>query len=204
MPQKRNAQQVDLLATDFQRKHEPGFSMARLISTHLALPELRGLWIGDTQDRSTALNHLTAPNSFTAGVVTVLPYCALASASSQYFSWIGDREALIFSYSGTQVVATGALRVENPFKSDRRLLEVRLRVSTAPTGAALIVDVLLNGVSLFAAPADRPQIAAAATSGSAPVNGTRTWQDAQYITVDIVQVGSTIAGSDLIVELVYS
>lgn len=204
MAQKRNPQLVDILSSDFQRRRDPGFSFSRIVAAHLALPELLAFWGGDQSDRSGLANHLTAPNGSTTGTARLIPYVILASASNQYETWVGDREAVLYAFASTLAVSTGALRVESPFQTDRRLLEVRLRCSTAPTGAAIIVDVLLNGASVFAAPADRPQIAATAFSGSAQINGTRTWADGEYLTVDIIQVGSTIAGSDMVVEIVYS
>jgi len=81
--------------------------------------------------------------------------------------------------------------------------EVILSVKTAPTGAALIVDINKNGSSIFTT---RPQIAAGATSGgsSAVFASPATVTDSDVLTVDVDQIGSTVAGSDLTITLVFA
>jgi hypothetical protein len=72
---------------------------------------------------------------------------------------------------------------------------VYLRADTAPTGADLIVDVLKNGVSIWAStPANRAKIAAGATAGESTTFDTNTLADGDILTVLIAQVGSTVAG----------
>jgi hypothetical protein len=85
-------------------------------------------------------------------------------------------------------------------------LETRLRVGTAPTGASIIVDVKKNGTSMYTSGA-RPTIAISASSGSSVPDSatynTRCLTRGDYVTVDIAQVGSTIAGADLNVQFIY-
>lgn len=80
--------------------------------------------------------------------------------------------------------------------------KVWVDAETGPTGAALILDIKLNGTSLWATtPANRPQIAAGATAGTQTAFDTTTFAAGDYLTIDIAQVGSTIAGQDIAVGL---
>lgn len=79
---------------------------------------------------------------------------------------------------------------------------VRASVGTAPAGAAVLVDVNLNGTTIFSTQANRPTIAAGSkTSGKATGFSTSVIPDGGAITVDIDQVGTTAAGSDLVVQI---
>jgi hypothetical protein len=77
--------------------------------------------------------------------------------------------------------------------------KVRLAVGMAPTGASLIVDVLLNGASIFTS-TPKPRILAGQTTGVAVPN-TTAWPDGSFLTVDVTQIGSTVAGSNLTVTV---
>ena len=114
--------------------------------------------------------------------------------------------------SGVLAVATNVVgRLYNNTGRDLVLEEVELYVGTAPTTQAIIVDVntghLEDAVlSAFDSASTRPQIAAAAKTGSAaPRRGTLaaptkvTLPAGDYLTVDIDQVGTGTAGSDLTV-----
>ena len=77
-------------------------------------------------------------------------------------------------------------------------------VKTAPTGASLIVDVNLNGLSLWnTTPANRPTIPAGFGYGVSGAPDFTAGADNDVLTMDVDQVGSTIAGSDLTVLLWY-
>lgn len=80
-------------------------------------------------------------------------------------------------------------------------LEAELLVKTAPTGAALIVDINLGGTTLFSTQANRPEIAISATEGESTTFNTTTGADDDVFTVDIDQVGSTVAGADITIIL---
>ena len=70
-------------------------------------------------------------------------------------------------------------------------------VQTAPTGASLNLRVNKNGSSIAT-----PSVSAGATSGS--LTGlTSTMNAGDYLTVDITQVGSSVAGSNLSLVIVY-
>ena len=98
-----------------------------------------------------------------------------------------------YSYTGTLAVATG----------DRRLYMTRsgtfgqfdMYVKTAPTGAALNIAVKKNGSSVGTG-----TIADGASSGTSQSLSTASFASGDYITVDITQVGSTVAGEDLYIN----
>jgi len=82
------------------------------------------------------------------------------------------------------------------------IVKVKLVVKTAPTGAAIIVDVNKAGTTIFTNQANRPTIAIGATSGDSGTPDVTALAEDDKITVDIDQVGSTVAGANLTVEVV--
>lgn len=105
-----------------------------------------------------------------------------------------------FSISGAAYVSTGQSRIY--IESSRTITRVRASVGTAPTGASLIVDVLKNGTSIYnVTPANRPTIAAGTFTTLGGTPDTTTFVSGDYITVSVLQVGSSVAGSDLTVSI---
>ena len=105
-----------------------------------------------------------------------------------------------FSISGAAYVTTGQGRVY--IESSRTITLVRASVGTAPTGASLIVDVLKNGTSIYnVTPANRPTITAGSFTALGGTPDTTTFVSGDYITVSVVQIGSTVSGSDLTVSI---
>jgi hypothetical protein len=106
-----------------------------------------------------------------------------------------------WTIAGSLAVGTSQSFPLRPSATALVVTSVFLEVTTAPTGAALIVDINKNGNTLFTT---RPQIAAAAlTGGSGAIfvaNPTTLALD-DKLTVDIDQVGSTIAGANIVVYL---
>ena len=82
---------------------------------------------------------------------------------------------------------------------------VRASLTTAATGAALSVDILQNGVSILAT---RITIDVSTTTSIAaavqPVLTTSALTNDSIITIDVIQVGSTIAGAGLKVAIIGS
>lgn len=140
--------------------------------------------------------NLTAPNlmasqSATSGSV-------LVSRTSGDAVWRLPRSTMIWYVDGT--VATGAgqsATVTMPYGFT--VTDIDLKVDTAPTGASLIIDINEGGSTLFST---RPEIDA----GSTTEDDSEEWGDVSLaagaeITLDIDQVGSTVAGADLTVML---
>jgi hypothetical protein len=104
---------------------------------------------------------------------------------------------LPLSRPGTLAVGAGVARFPLPYPAT--IVSVQTAVGTAPTGASLIVDVNKNGTTIFSTQGNRPTIAAAGfLSGTATPN-TTAMTAGDYFTIDVDQVGSTIAGADLTV-----
>jgi hypothetical protein len=76
-----------------------------------------------------------------------------------------------------------------------------IAAGTAPTGAALICDINKGGVTIWATQGNRIQLAAGATTGFQSVFGTTAVAQGDAITIDIDQIGSTVAGKDIFVQL---
>jgi len=74
-------------------------------------------------------------------------------------------------------------------------------VNTAPTGASILVDVNKNGTTMFTTQGNRPTIAASGFSDAASVPDVTSLAAGDYITIDVDQIGSTIAGSNLVVSI---
>ena len=110
-----------------------------------------------------------------------------------------------FEKAGAATVAAVGNRWYNALDVPVEVLGVTVRAATAPTGAALVADVKINGTSVFAAAGDRAQTAASQSAGveTAP---TKTGDNilvhpGQYLTAEFTQVGSTVAGSDAVIEV---
>lgn len=108
-------------------------------------------------------------------------------------------EAYTFSVTGAVAVATGKSRIY--LEGDYVVETVRAAVNTAPTGAALIVDVNKSGTTIYTTQSARPQIAASANSATGNSPAVTTFTAGDYLTVDVDAIGSTVAGADLTVTV---
>ena len=104
-----------------------------------------------------------------------------------------------FSEAGALATKTGTFR----FYVDRAstIAYARASVGTAPTGATLICDVNKNGTTIFTTQANRPTIAISGNTDESGVPDVTALADGDYLEVDIDQIGSTVAGSDLTVQI---
>lgn len=109
----------------------------------------------------------------------------------------------LFTVEGDLTVDSNPLRIYNNYGASRTISEVFLSVDTAPTGAAIIVDVNKDGTTIFTNQANRPQIAAAANTGNTTTIDVASWGDGEYLTVDVDQIGSGTAGSDLTIHIIH-
>lgn len=101
-----------------------------------------------------------------------------------------------FSKNGTLAVSGGTMRF--PVDGTYTIVGTRLMVGTAPTGADLVLDIKKNGSTIYTTAANRPRITAGANSGGPGATPDITSLVAgDYLTVDVLQVGSTVAGADL-------
>lgn len=107
-----------------------------------------------------------------------------------------------FSYAGSLSVGTGKFRLYNDCGDTLNIRAVRTTVTTVPTGASIICDINKNGTTIFTTQGNRPTIAISGnTSGKVTNMDVTTLADGDYLTVDIDQIGSTIPGADLSVQI---
>lgn len=111
---------------------------------------------------------------------------------------------LAYTVAGTLAVQSGSVPIY--FSADATVTNVIIGVGTAPVGGSIVVDVNMNGSSMFTAGA-KPTITSGNTSSTqnAPdVPANATAYDGSYITVDIDSVGAGgTEGSDLVVVVEY-
>lgn len=112
------------------------------------------------------------------------------------------RQQVVFAESGTLSTKSGTIRARAT--ENRTIVGVWIDCDTAPTDAAILVDVHKDGTTIFTTQGNRPTIAAAGKQGTEATPDVTDWDDDEYLTVDIDQVGSTIAGADLTVTIVYT
>lgn len=103
--------------------------------------------------------------------------------------------------TGVLSVAAGAWRWPNNTGSTLTIVRVSAIVATAPTGANLICDVNVNGSTIWATQGNRITIAAGATTGTTTTFNTTTIANGSYLTADVDQVGSGVAGSYLTLQV---
>jgi len=113
------------------------------------------------------------------------------------------RDVYPFFVAGSVTAQPGAHRLYNVYGETLKILAVHASVGTAPQGSPIIIDVNINGATIFTNQGNRPTIPAGGTSSGrvASMNVT-DWPDGAYITVDVDQVGSSVPGSALTVLVV--
>lgn len=115
-----------------------------------------------------------------------------------------DATSAHFTATVSGTVSTG--NIATPvwtFPFNVEILGVSLNAGTAPTGAALIGQVLIGGSNAYSNTA-RPQIAAGATTGTAGVpDQVYKVPIGQTVQLNVAQVGSTVAGSNLTAVVMY-
>lgn len=104
-----------------------------------------------------------------------------------------------FTAPGTLSVYTGKARWYAP--ANFEIESVKVSCGTAPQGQSIVVDINRNGASIFTNQANRPHIYTGTNTSSLVVPGATLLDEDEYLTVDIDQVGSTFAGSDLVVVI---
>lgn len=116
----------------------------------------------------------------------------------------GSYEVITLAVSDeTTALTTGTAKITFRMPFAMTLSEVRINVNTAPTGSTIIVDVKESGTTIFST---KPSIDASTKTsvgaGTPAVISDSSLADDAEITVNIDQVGSTIAGKGLKLTLI--
>ena len=170
------------------------------VATAPTVPALAGKV--DTTRTVTAGTGLSGGGDLSANRVISANFGAIAGTVSE-----GDHtHSLTFSLTaffktGVLPLTTGTQRL--PIDGGYTIVGTRLMVGTAPTGADIVIDVNKNGTSIYTAQANRPTITDGQNAGGPGASpDVTTLVAGDYLTVDIDQIGSTVAGSDLTVTII--
>jgi len=174
-------------ARDFR---EPQEHMAATADVH----GISGSLIGSNNSQTLSNKTLDASNRYIVGGTSISLDTALENAGGT------GAGVVAFSIPGGLGTSVGTARIYNDTGKNLTFSLIRATAGTAPAGSAVIVDVNLNGVTIFTTQANRPTIAAGTNTDTATPDVT-TWTAGSYLTVDVDQVGSTTAGSDLVVQV---
>ena len=127
------------------------------------------------------------------------------AAETVPWSGVSDKPSMqaLFTVEGDLTTGAKALRLPNRTGRDLTISEVYLTVGTVPTGASIIVDIHEDGTTIFTDQNNRPVILATANEGTTTTIDIDTWSNGSYLTMEVDQKGSTIAGANLTVVIVY-
>lgn len=183
---------------------------------------------GWTYQATFQVNDVTIePFNFIAGsdqvidITDIIPVAsssgdAVARGESAYQAWLGqgntgtEQDFLntlkvtgliggLYTVKGNITTGVGSLRVYNDSGSTATISSVRASVGVAPVGRSIIVDAKVNDVSIFPT-SPKPTITAGTNTGLA-VPDTPNWPSGGYITIDVLQVGLSTPGADLVVSV---
>lgn len=181
-------------------------TLAKMLN--IATARILGRITGGTGDieELTGTQLTTLLDAFTSSLKGLVP--ASGGGSANYLradgTWAapvgtGSFGPLVFTVPGALTVAAGVKRLY--VGKALTVANITAGVNTAPTGASILVDVNKNGTTMFTTQGNRPTIAASGFSDAASVPDVTSLAAGDYITIDVDQIGSTIAGSNLVVSI---
>lgn len=120
------------------------------------------------------------------------------SMEMQLYGYVANYVTRPFTFTipGDVAVQTGTLKIPVAANGFCRVMAVAAKLDQAPTGAPLIFDVKWNGTSVFE---DPPEFADGDTDPDIGPILENLMSPGDYITLDILGVGSSTPGSDLVV-----
>ena len=124
--------------------------------------------------------------------------CAANTTGAAVWQQINNTDKITFALAGVQTVGTDKTN-HLPVEYACKIIAARIIAKTAPTGQALIVDIKLNGTTIQSG--TKLQLADGATSGVSTTFSTTAVSVGDYFSIDVTQVGSGVAGSDVTVLL---
>jgi hypothetical protein len=128
----------------------------------------------------------------------------LKSDANGYGTWDGQSEVLVIACSDeTTDLTTGTAKVTFRMPYAMTLEDVRASVTTAPTGSTLTCDVNESGVSVLSTVISIDAGEKTSTTATTPpVISDSALADNAEITIDLDQIGSTVAGTGLKIYLI--
>lgn len=111
-----------------------------------------------------------------------------------------ETKSISFYIDDVLTVEEKAMSVIVPY--DLEIKSIKMAVDTAPTGATLICDINKNGTTLYTTQANRPTIEIDATTETATLPDVVLISAGDKLTLDIDQIGSTVAGANLSVTVI--
>lgn len=114
-----------------------------------------------------------------------------------------SRRTLVFT-DDRNVITTGAgdARFYNREGTTLTIVGAWVSAGIVPTSAAILIDVNLNGTTIYSTQGNRPTVAAGTNGGGLSATPDVTaFAQGDYLTVDIDQVGSAIAGGRITVGI---
>jgi hypothetical protein len=166
-------------------------------------------WVNSTVSGAGGVSSFTALTDTPGSYAGFANYTVIVNSQEDGLTYLATASGTtlsnqaLFATEGDLTVSSNPLRIHNNFGGSRTITKVQLAVDTAPTGSAIIVDIHKNGTTIFTTQANRPQIAISANSGNSTSIDVSDWAEDEYLTMHIDQIGSTVAGSDLVVHVIY-
>jgi hypothetical protein len=112
------------------------------------------------------------------------------------------RHEIVFSIEGNLTTGEKPLRIYPP-TGDWTIEVVRAAVNTAPLNQAAIVDIHLNGVTIFTTQANRPSIAAGAYLDDSGVPDITAMDGDDYLQLGVDQIGTGTVGADGTIHVIF-
>jgi hypothetical protein len=106
---------------------------------------------------------------------------------------------LHFFIAGAQT--TGTKKAQALVSRAGVITGVRAYLDTPPTGAAFIIDCNINGVTAYTTQTNRPTVAISGNASTTTAPDVTTVAAGDRISVDVDQIGSSVAGSDLSISI---
>lgn len=161
-------------------------------------------WIASTiESSSVALSDLTDVSIPSPSDGQILTFSGTGWVAENPISSSIVRQTIL-TFTGAITVGGNPLRIYNQLGSNQTISKVFLAVGTAPTGASIIADIHKNGTTIFTNQNNRPNIASGEYTGYTETIDVPTWSGGEYLTAHVDQIGSSVAGSDLVVHIIHN
>lgn len=99
-------------------------------------------------------------------------------------------------------VTTGANKARMVIEKNGTISKAFISAKVGPVGADLITDINLGGSTIWSTQTNRLKLTADTVTGSTTTFNTTAVVEGQLVTIDVDQVGSTVAGEEITVQLV--